>query len=155
MKNNLKLLVVATISLSIGFSLNNFAMSNVPQSFKVAVVDIQKIVSNSSEIKNLKEEQKKKLQELTTYIQNAKKEIANEKDPTKKKALEAKHTKELTAKKTAIEKDYIKKIKNADKNIANSIKNQAKAGNYNLVLTKGVVLFGGDDITDTISAEIK
>ena len=155
MKNNFKLIAVAAISLALGFSINNYAVSNVPANFKVAVVDLQKLVSESAQVKNLKEEQRKKVEELTKYVQTAKTAIAAEKDATKKKELEQKYSKELTSKKANIEKDYAKKLKEIDKNISNTIKAQAKTGNYNLVLTKGVVLSGGEDITSAVAAAIK
>lgn len=155
MKRNFKLLAVAAVSMAIGFSINNYAISDVPSNFKVAVVDLQKVVADSKQVKTLKEEQRKKVEDLTKYIQNAKASIAAEKDATKKKELEQKYTKELAAKKTTIEKDYAKKLKDIDKNISNTINSQAKNGNYNLVLTKGVVLYGGEDITSAISAAIK
>ncbi len=155
MKNNFKFIAVAIASLAIGFSLNNFAVSNVPSNFKVAVVDVQKVVSESAQVKALKEEQKKKVQDLTNYVKTAKTSIAAEKDATKKKALEEKYTKELNSKKSALEKDYAKKLKDIDKNISNAIKTQAKSGNYNLVLTKGVVLAGGEDITAEVAAALK
>lgn len=155
MKMNFKLMAVAVASLAIGFSINNFAVSDVPSNFKVAVVDVQKVVSESKQVQSLKDEQKKKVEELTKYVQTAKTNIAAEKDATKKKELEQKYTKELASKKSAMEKDYAKKLKDIDKNISNTIKAQAKAGNYNLVLTKGVVLSGGEDITAAISAAVK
>ena len=155
MKNNFKFIAVAALSLAIGFSLNNFAMSNIPANFKVAVVDVPQIVKDSKQIQQLKEEQKQKIQDLAKYVQTAKTNISSEKDATKKKALEEKYTKELTTKKSNIEKDYAKKLKAIDKSISDAIEAQAKAGNYNLVLTKGVVLSGGEDITKAVSAAIK
>ena len=92
MTNRVKLIMVAVASMAIGFSVNNFAMSNIPASFKVAVVDVQKVVSGSNQVKTLKEEQKKKIQELATYVQTAKANISNEKDATKKKSLEEKYS---------------------------------------------------------------
>lgn len=155
MKNNFKFVAVAVVSLALGFSLNNYAVSNVPTNFKVAVVDVQKVVSQSQQVKALKEEQRQKVQDLTKYVQTAKTSIAAEKDAAKKKSLEQKYTKELASKKASIEKDYAKKLKDIDKNISNVIDAQAKAGNYNLVLSKGVVLSGGDDITSAVAASLK
>lgn len=155
MKNNFKLVAVAALSLVIGLSVNNFAVSNVPASYKVAVVDVQKVVSSSKQVAALKEEQKKKISELTSFVQTAKTNISKEKDAAKKKALEDKYSKELTAKKATIEKDYATKLKAIDKSISDTINAKAKAGNYNLVLSKGVVLSGGDDITAAVSAAVK
>ena len=50
---------------------------------KIAVVDLQQLVSNSSQVKQLKQEHSKKLAELDKIIVNARGEIANEKDQAK------------------------------------------------------------------------
>ena len=154
MKNNFKLISVAVLSMVIGFTASNFAVSDVPSNYKVAVVDVQKVVKNSKQVSALKAEQTKKVADLTKYVQTAKANIAKEKDATKKKALEDKYNKELAAKKSAIEKDYATKLLAIDKSISNVIKEKAKAGNYNLVLSKGVVLAGGDDITSSVSTAV-
>lgn len=155
MKNNFKLFVVAVASLAIGLSVSNYAVSNVPATYKVAVVDVSKVVTSSKQVAALKEEQKKKVADLTKFVQTAKTNISKEKDATKKKALEEKYSKELAAKKSAMEKDYSTKLKAIDKSISDTINAKAKADGYNLVLSKGVVLSGGDDITAAITAALK
>ena len=59
----------------------------------VAVVDLQKIVSNSSQVKALKQEHSKKMDELDKIIVNARGEIANETDNNKIVEIEEKYTK--------------------------------------------------------------
>ena len=49
----------------------------------VAVVDLQKIVSNSNQVKQLKQEHSKKMEELNKIIVNARGEISNETDTDK------------------------------------------------------------------------
>ena len=73
----------------------------------------------------------------------------------KKKALAKKYDNELKTKRETIAKAYKAKLEAADKNITNTIIQQAKAQGYDLVLTKGVVLYGGDDITESILKVIK
>ena len=155
MKNNFKLIAVAAVSMAIGFTANNFAMSGIPQNYKVAVVDVQKVVNSSKQVTALKAEQKKKVADLTNFVKTAKANIAKETDAQKKKALEDKYTKELATKKSAIEKDYANKLLAIDKTISTVIQNKARSGNYNLVLSKGVVLSGGEDITNAIINAVK
>ena len=66
---------------------------------KVAVVDLQQLVSNSAQVKQLKQEHAKKMEELDKIIVNARGEISNEKDPAKVLLLEDKYLKEFNAKK--------------------------------------------------------
>ena len=155
MKNNFKLLSVALVAFGLGLVASNYAMSDVPTDFKVAVVDVQKVVTESAQVKALKEEQKKKGQELAKFIETAKNNITKETDEKKKKALEEKYNKEFQSKREAIAKNYETKLLAIDKNISTVIDNNAKANGYNLVLAKGVVLSGGTDITDEISKAVK
>lgn len=155
MKNNLKFLTVSLVAFAIGLAAGNYAISDVPSNFKVAVVDVQKVVASSSQVKALKDEQKKKGQELAKFIETAKTNLDKEKDAKKKKALEEKYNKEFQAKREAIAKNYETKLLDIDKNISSVIDKNAQANGYNLVLAKGVVLSGGTDITDAISKEVK
>ena len=63
--------------------------------------------------------------------------------------------KELIAKKEANAKAYKTKLQAVDKSISDTINAQAKAMGYDMVLTKGVVLYGGDDITEAVSKVVK
>ena len=155
MKKGLKFLSVALVAFGLGLVASNYAMSDVPADFKVAVVDVQKVVANSAQVKDLKEEQKKKGQELAKFIETAKNNITKETDEKKKKALEEKYNKEFQSKREAIAKNYEIKLLAIDKNISSVIDEKAKANGYNLVLAKGVVLSGGTDITEEISKAVK
>lgn len=122
---------------------------------KVAVVDVPKLVNKSAQVQALKKEQDAKRKELQQFIKKAGEEIKAQTDAEKKKALAKKYDKELTAKREANAKAYKAKLSAIDKSITDTIVNQAKAMGYDLVLTKGVVLYGGDDITDAVSKVVK
>ena len=122
---------------------------------KVAVVDIQKVVNNSSQIKSLKKEQEAKKKEFAQFIKKAGDEIKKQPDLAKKKALAEKYDKEFAAKQEANAKAYKAKAEAADKNISDSIAKQAKALGYDVVFAKGVVLYGGDDITESVLKIVK
>ncbi len=122
---------------------------------KVAVVDIQKVINTSSQIKAIKKEQDNKKKEIAQFIKKASDEIKQQPDLAKKKALAEKYDKELAAKQEANAKSYKIKAEAADKNISNVIANQAKAQGYDVVFAKGVVLYGGEDITESILKIVK
>ncbi|MBQ4078330.1 OmpH family outer membrane protein [bacterium] len=155
MKNNLKLLTISLVAFVIGMTAGNYAISDVPANFKVAIVDVQKVVASSSQVKALKEEQKKKTQELTKFIETAKANLDKEKDAKKRASLENKYNKEFQDKRKAIAKNYETKLLEIDKNITNTINANAKENGYDLVLAKGAVLSGGTDITSEITKALK
>lgn len=155
MNNTSKFLLIGAIAFALGLTMNNIASSSTPDSFSVAVVDIQKIVENSPQVGALRTEQKNKFNELKSFVDTAKAELAKETDAAKKKALEESYNKELNVKKSAIDKEYAKKLSDIDLNISNVIKEKAKEANYDLVLSKNIVFSGGTDITNEITKTLK
>ncbi len=152
---NLGMVTLGLAAFVIGMTVNNFAMSDVPPSYRVAVVDVSKVVGSSAQVKALKQEQQAKATEIVKYVEKARKDVAAVTDEKKKKALEDKYSKELLSKRDKLEKEYTTKLSAIDKNISATIEAQAKAKNYNIVLAKGVVLYGGDDITADIIKVVK
>ena len=116
----------------------------------IAVVDLQKIVSNSAQVKQLKQEHAKKVEELNKIVINARGEIANETDENKILKIEEKYTNEFNAKKSLLDKEYNNRLSAIEKNIKEEIAKKAKKDDYDFVFAKSVVLYGGKDITDEI-----
>lgn len=130
----------------------NFVQADVK---KVAIVDIQKVVNKSAQVQALKRDREAKNKELANFIKKAGEDIKKQTDPAKKKTLAANFDKQLKAKQDANAKAYKTKLEMIDKSINATIVQQAKAMGYDLVLTKGVVLYGGDDITEAILKVVK
>ncbi len=119
----------------------------------IAVVDLQKVVSNSSQVKQLKAEHKKKIEELDRILVNARGEIANETDEKKISQIEEKYTKEFNAKRNALESEYNNKLDAIERNIRDEIAKKAKKDDYDYVFAKSVLLYGGKDITNEINVK--
>lgn len=153
MNNKLKFLLVGISTFALGLTLSNYAMSDVTN--KIAVVDVQSVVNSSSQVQALKKEQQAKAKELVAFVEKARKDVAATTDVKKKQALEEKYNKELNTKKLAMDKNYAAKLEAIDKAISTQIANQAKAANYDVVLAKGVVLYGGTDITEAVKKAVK
>ena len=121
----------------------------------IAVVDLQQIVDNSNQVKQLKQEHSKKIAELDKIIVNARGEISNEKDPAKVLMLEDKYMKEFNTKRETLEDDYANKLSAIEKNIRAEITKKAQKDDYDYVFAKSVVLYGGKDITQELLNSIK
>ena len=51
--------------------------------------------------------------------------------------------------------EYAEKLRALDESISKQINDKAKADGYDIVLSKGIVLYGGNDITEEIVKIIK
>lgn len=135
------------LSIICGLSLNSALAT------EVVCVDVQKVVNESKQVQALKKDQEDKAKEMVQFVEKARKEIAATTDTKKKLALEEKYNKEFIAKKEKADKEYSEKLKNIETSISNVIAQEAKAKGYDLVITKGSVLYTTTEITnDIISA---
>jgi len=150
-----KIIVIGLFAFILGIFTNDFAMSGVPANFKVGVVDVQKLVTNSKQVNALKDEQVKKSEELKAVIKKAQDEIAKENNQDKKQKLVKKYENDISYIKNSNDKNYAKKLAEVDKSITKTIQDESKKAGYDLVLAKGMVLYGGTDITDIVSKAVK
>lgn len=153
MKNNIWFILACVLVFFVGYNINNVAVS-LPR-YKVAVVDVPTILSKSSEMQSLKISQEKQMEELNTLISKAQNEIVNEPDRNKALQKEATYRKEIETKKKTMEDDYNSKMTKISNKIRSLISNEAKKTNYNLVLPTGMVISGGEDITEEIVKKMK
>ena len=155
MKKQITTLTIAIAAFAIGMGFNNIAMSDIPANYKVAVVDVNAVVSKSAQVQALKKEQQTKLQELQKWLETARADVAKQSTQEGKEKLAKKYDAEFAKKQEAIKKNYAAKLQAIDKSITATIAQEAKAQNYNLVLSKGSVLYGGNDITASIAKVVK
>ena len=155
MKKQITTLTIAAAAFVVGLGFNNLAMSDIPVNYKIAVVDVNAVVAKSAQVQALKKEQQVKLQELQKWLESARADVKNQSTKEGKEKLVKKYDAEFAKKQEAIKKSYATKLQAIDKSISATIAAEAKAKNYNLVLSKGVVLYGGEDITASISKIVK
>lgn len=142
------------ILLSIISMMTSFVLAE-PTTPKIAVVDIQKVVASSSQVKSLEASKEAKNKELTEFIKKAQADVNKQTDQAKKKTLAEQYEKQLATKREALTKDYVTKLKATDANITAQIGKKATEMGYTIVLPKSSVVYGGDDITSTILQVIK
>ena len=153
MKSKKKNLTAALLTLAIFCLIGNSVSA--AEISKIAVVDVQSVVASSSLVKKLKQDQEAKMKDLVSFIEKARKDVAAIKDTDKKKTLEEKYAKEFETKKAAQEKAYVEKLAEIDRDISKKIEQAAKEGNYDMVISKNSVLYGGDDITEAVKKLVK
>ena len=131
------------------FSQVSFAECN------IAVVDLQKVVDNSAQVRTLKNEHTAKIKELNGIITKAQEEIAKQTDTKKIVEIQDKYKNQFNNKKSEIDKIYSSKLANIETQIKSEIEKKAKADGYDFVFAKSVALYGGKDITSEISGMVK
>ena len=136
--------IAAILIFTLGFSAR--AMFSV----KVAMVDVQKIVNSSAAVNALKVEHQGKMAELQTWLSNAEKEIEKETISSKKEKLTKKYQQELNQKQQAVQQAYAQELQKIDTLISEDITKIANEKGYDLVIVKGMVISGADDITEYV-----
>ena len=122
---------------------------------KVAVIDVPAVVAKSAQVQALKKEQQTKMQELEKWLKTAQTDVEKQKTQEGKEKLLKKYNSEFAKKREAIAKDYQTRLQAIDKSITETISATAKAKGYNMVIAKGVVVYGGDDITADVQKVVK
>ena len=147
-------LLLAVATLVLGYGLNNAAISDTAVK-NIAFVDVGAVVSSSAQVQALKIENETKSQELEKWIQTVQKDVEKQKTKEAKEKLIKKYNADFEKKKMDLAKTYQTKLQAIDKSISDSIAQQAKLNGYDIVLSKGVVLYGGDDLTDEVKKVVK
>lgn len=123
--------------------------------FKVAIVNVTKIVESSAQVNALKKEQQAKMLELESWLIRVRADVESQKSTENKEKLTKKYDAEFVKKQIAMKKDYAEKLNKIDQNITAVIQSEAKLAGYDLVLTKDNVMYGGTDITNIIIKKVK
>ena len=143
--------IILTMAIILGLTSVNMVFAE----SKIAVVDVQAIVAKSAQVQALKKEQQTKIQALEKWLKTAQSDVEKQKTQEGKEKLLKKYNTEFAKKKEAIAKDYQARLQAVDKSITDTISNTARAKGYNMVISKGVVVFGGDDITTDVAKVVK
>ena len=122
---------------------------------RVAVVDVQAVVAKSAQVQALKKEQQTKMQDLEKWLKTAQADVEKQKTQEGKEKLLKKYNADFAKKKETIAKDYASRLQAVDKSITETISATAKAKGYSMVISKSVVVFGGDDITADVQKTVK
>ena len=147
----MKKYLIYTIMLLLGFSMHSVA--SVPS--RIAVVDVNGILSQSSQVMALQKEQKLKAEEFQKWFSTAKSDVEKQKTKEGKEKLIKKYEAEYSKKQETLQKDYTAKLQKIDNDISSVIAQEAKTKGYDVVLSKNIVLYGGVDLTGDIAQKVK
>ena len=121
----------------------------------IAVVDVNKVVGQSKRVQDLKNEQETKVRELNVWLAGVQVDVDSRKSDKEKQTLVAEYNKQFAQRQNEIRDNYTQKLKDIENEITELISKTAQEKGYDMVLSKYVVLFGGDDITEEIMATVQ
>lgn len=122
---------------------------------KIAIVDVQAVYAKSAQLQALKKDQLAKVQAFEKWIKTCQADIDKQQTQAGKEKLVKKYEAEIKKKQEDLGKNYKDKLTAIDKNISDTIAAQAKANGYDMVISKGVVVYGGTDITPLVMKVVK
>lgn len=122
---------------------------------KIAVVDIPAVVAKSAQVQALKKEQQAKMQDLEKWLTIVQADVEKQQTQEGKEKLLKKYNAEFAKKKETLAKNYQSQLQAIDKSITETISATAKAKGYDIVISKNVVVYGGDDITAELQKLVK
>jgi len=160
---NLKSVLVLMLALATTIGFANLAkagtccpcQAKTQPTYKVAVVFVAEVLASSSQVKALKAEQQAKLNELEIWLATAKADVEKQSTKEGQDKLIKKYEATFAKKQEAIKANYEKKLAAIEINVATAIEQVRVEKGYDIVLARGIVLAGGDDITAEVSKRVK
>ena len=117
---------------------------------KIAVINIAAVMEQSAQIQALNKEQQAKINNLEKWLETVKKDIDKQQTKEGKEKLFNKYQAEYLKKKTDIISGGQIKMQSISDNIMSTIQKQAESKGYNMIISKNIVLYGGEDITEDV-----
>ncbi len=122
---------------------------------KIASVDIQQLLANSTDFIELKKAQNIKALELQSWTNAMNAEIAKQSTQEDKNKMAQQGQAQFQQKQQAINVEHHQKMLGLDAKLTEVVANIAKEEKYDYVFAKGTVIFGATDITQDVIKKIK
>ncbi len=122
---------------------------------KMAYIDVNYVVNQSSDVQNLKFDTAQKNKDLQIWLSKVNTDVMERPTKEEQEQLIAQYNQEYAAKQNAIRQDYNLKLQQIDAKITAIIAEEAKKLDYDFIFAKGSLLYGGEDITLKIAELVK
>ena len=136
-------------------STSSSSSANLSDNSKIAVVDIQALVSQTPSVLALRQERQNQIAGLQQWVNGANAEINQQTDQNAKASLFQKYQLEFNQRQQMLQTEYVQKVQSIDAELSKLIADVAKKENLDYVFAKGIVVFGGTDITSKVAEMLK
>ena len=122
---------------------------------KYGFVDVNKVVAASKAVEKANKERAAEKKKIIKFIEESANKMNKEEDEKKREEMKNQFDLDLTAKKSEMNKSYGEKLMKINNDINAELIKIAKDKDYQLILTKDAVLYGGDDLTQDLIKVVK
>ena len=122
---------------------------------KYGFVDVNKVVAASKAVEKANKERAAEKKKIIKFIEESANKMNKEEDEKKREVMKNQFDLDLTAKKSEMNKSYGEKLMKINNDINAELIKIAKDKDYQLILTKDAVLYGGDDLTQDLIKVVK
>lgn len=159
MKKQLKYIALGIVAAAVLGIVPAFAqeasVQNAEPVIKYGFVDVNKVVAASKAVEKANKERAAEKKKIIKFIEESANKMNKEEDEKKREEMKNQFDLDLTAKKSEMNKSYGEKLMKINNDINAELIKIAKDKDYQLILTKDAVLYGGDDLTQDLIKVVK
>lgn len=159
MKKQLKYIALGIVAAAVLGIVPAFAQEapeqNAEPVIKYGFVDVNKVVAASKAVEKANKERAAEKKKIIKFIEESANKMNKEEDEKKREEMKNQFDLDLTAKKSEMNKSYGEKLMKINNDINAELIKIAKDKDYQLILTKDAVLYGGDDLTQDLIKVVK
>ncbi|MBQ9034719.1 MAG: OmpH family outer membrane protein [Alphaproteobacteria bacterium] len=122
---------------------------------KIAVVDVQFLVNQTPSVLALRAEQQQNASIIQNWINGVNSQLSQIADQNTRNATAQQYQIELNKRQQMLQSQYAMKIQAIDAELSKLISDVANEKKLDYVFAKGMVVFGGTDITEDVAKLLK
>lgn len=122
---------------------------------KIAVVDVQALVNQTPSVLALRAEQQQNAAIIQNWVNGVNSQLNQIADQNTRNATAQQYQIELNKRQQALQNQYALKIQTIDAELSKLVSDVAAEKKLDYVFAKGMVVFGGTDITAEVAKRIK
>lgn len=122
---------------------------------KIAIVDIQALVNQTPSVLALRAEQQKNSSIIQSWVNDRNRELSQIADQNARASISQQYQIELNKRQQLLQSQYALKVQAIDAELSKLISDVATSKKLDYVFAKGMVVFGGTDITADVAKLLK
>lgn len=122
---------------------------------KIAIVDVQALVSQTPSVIALRAEQQNNAAIIQNWVAGVNNQLSQIADANQRAATAQQYQIELNKREQLLQSQYAQKVQAIDAELSKLVSDVATEKKLDYVFAKGMVVFGGTDITADVASRLK